>query len=530
MSMRFVVYDRWGKPKGDAQNVFEATLKRSIQDDSWSDTLDLRCDDGVLKGDYLIFVDGRGNWHEYWVTSPETIREDGMPVLDVHAVNSLQEIQASRPIIEYFEEVKIGPRRALEYVLDGTRWSVGNIDESVDARDVKLEAVNGWDALQSIADLYGLRFTTRYEVESTLDGIGHRYVDFLKPQSGEHTGKRFEYGRDLKSVRRTFEEQPVYTRLYVYGKSETVSTPDPDDEEVERLISISPVNDGKPYLQASDDVLNQWGMVDAKGAIQQSYGVIVHSDIDTVAALMDQAQEDAKKYFTPQVQYEVDVAAIRLDDGTIPSYERVDVGDIVQIIDTTFSPALRLEGEITGLEEDLLSDGATRTVTVGTVIETMGEYQSTLKKATDALWRGKPNWDATRSIADTAHASSQTAIENVGDVSKVALAANQTAEAANALASQAQATVAQVGTVKNVTFPVASFTDNVCTVTVDGLGVANLVSPYDPLTELAVWDKCKPVFTDHSMQSAVPEGSIRCTCSTTPEKDLRVRVTVLRGA
>lgn len=514
--LRFLLFDNTGMLVDDSLPVLAATRKQSLGDE-WSDTLNLDVASSVAEKGMTIVYRWGGEWLEFRVTSPDEIREDSTPQANLQCVNSVQELALTRPII-HFHETNVSALTALDACVTGTRWTVGHVDSVEPVDELELSATNGWDALAKVASAFGLEIVTEVLPDAAGTRIASRTIS-LVTRRGSLTGRRFEYGADLEKVRRTWDAQEVYSRIIPLGK---------DQDGDKGPLTIASVNQGANYLDSEDaGLLNRWGIPDGGGNMTPATLVVSHTDIDDPGALKQAGYLDLDAYSQPKVTYEATVDEWK---NTGVDVAGLALGDTVQIVDHAFTPSLRLEGRVAALEEQPLSGVDATVVTLGSVSMSLSQRQTINDRTTATVASGKPVWDAASGLASSAHTTAQTAISDVTQVGQVAQAANQTAEAANALASQAQATVAQVGTVKDVTFPVADFADNACTITVAELGAVNLVSPYDPSTELVVWDKCKPIFTDHSMQSAVPEGSIRCTCSATPEKDLRVRVTVLRGA
>ncbi|MBW3090444.1 phage tail spike protein [Bifidobacterium miconisargentati] len=533
--MRFILFDRWGNPKGEIANPVEAKVTRSIGDE-WQDTLDITCDTGVDKGDRLLLNDGE--WREYVCTSPDETREQSF-VSSPHFVNSVQELQTARYIDSYHETV-VSPRRALEYVVEGTRWQVGEIATDMDSIELTLERVCGYDALKSVADTLGLEIATRIKVLGTGTGVEQRYVSLVH-RVGEDTRQRFEFGSSLDSVRRTFSDQDVITRLYVYGKSKE------DENGDDKPITITGVA-GKPYLDADESALAEWGLPDGKGGRIPAVGVVEHSDIDSVSKLYDAAVADLASLSKPKVTYEASVSTLKAAGMDV---SKLDIGDMIQVIDTCFTPALRLEARISEYVEDLLNEAGS-TITLGSVIENVSQRQTTVNRTVEIVNAGKPVWDASANVAASAHDAASSALsEASGLTGKVdtavssaaaastaasaaaskADAAQTTAVTANTVAQSAMQQVNMVGGMTDVTFTVAEFNGGLsATKQVADLPASIVAGPPPIRAQLDLWGACQPIVLDHDSDSTIPAGSIRVDVTATPATALTVRLAALKGA
>ena len=541
--MRFILFDRWGIPKGEIANPSEAKITRSIGDE-WSDTLDITCDTGVDKGDRLLVNDGQ--WREYICTSPDETREQSF-VSSLHFVNSVQELQTMRYIDSYHETV-VSPRRALEYVVEGTRWHVDQIATDMDTIELKLERICGYDALKQVAETLGLEIDTRISVLGTGTGVERRYVSLVH-HVGEYTRQRFEFGASLDSVRRTFSDQDVITRLYAFGKSAT-------DEETgeEKPITITGVA-GKPYLDADPSVLAEWGLPDENGGRLPAIGVVEHSDIDSVSKLYDTAVADLASLSKPKVTYEASVSTLQAAGVDV---SKLDIGDVVQVVDTCFNPPLRLEARISEYEEDLLNEAGS-TITLGSIIATVSQRQTAVNRTVEIVAAGKPVWDASASTAASAHDTATNAYNEAsglaGQIAGAVASANSaaakansaqttattaqttateaqtTATAAQTAAAAATAQVAMVGGMTDVTFTVAEF-GGALSVTKEVTGLpASMVAGAPPVrAQQDLWGVCQPIVLDHDSDETIPAGSIRVDVKSKPTADLVVRLAALKGA
>lgn len=382
--MRITVCDRWGNPIDDLDNVTRAIRTRSVDG---TDTLDLTLLDAIGKDERIVLRDGMGRWCEYIVQETDTVREDGRPVTTANCSNSMCVL--SRCWIE--DRRPSGNASAcLSVALEGTGWEPG----TVQAGTVKPDAAPTFyhcsvlDAIQSIADAYGLEIQTEVQPDSNGNRIGRRIIHMLD-QRGNHTAsKRFEYGKDLAGITRTVDPSDVVTRLYGWGKG--VETGDDDTGGYGRKLDFSEVNNGLKYVE-DKQATDEWGIPGPGGVRLPSVGSVEFGECEDPDELLRLTRDQLKTMSQPVVSYEADVVALGAS-GIDP--EGVDVGDVVQIVDTTFTPDLRLDGRILQIEENLAGGAADTTITLGNIGTTWTQRLAAQQQALDKLVSNSGAWDS----------------------------------------------------------------------------------------------------------------------------------------
>jgi len=103
----------------------------------------------------------------------------------------------------------------------------------------------------------------------------------------------------------------------------------------------------------------------ATTTIHPAEGIYENSDCEDKQQLLDETKAELERRSVPTVSYEADILTFARS-GT--DLQGVGLGDRVLLVDTTFTPDLRLAGRVLQLEEDLL-DPALTTVTIGNIIE-----------------------------------------------------------------------------------------------------------------------------------------------------------------
>lgn len=383
--MRFTLFDRWGNPLGDIQSVLDAKRTRGTDG---TDTLDITVIGEINKDERIIFRDSMGRWAEYVCLYPETERSSGEPTTTAYCSGSVCEL--SKVYIEDRRNRSATAEACLAKALDGTKWKVGTVQAGLTTHQADLAFYHEFvsDALQDICDTFGLELQTRIEVEGST--VKARYIDLLEQRGDAESTRRFEYRKDLPSIKRTVDSDNVITRLWCWGKG--VEQTDENGEATggySRKIGISDVNDGKPYIDADAATLAQWGIAGPDGKTMPSEGVYENGDIDDPAKLLAAGKACLAKTCKPSVSYTATVAALGRA-GFDP--EGVDVGDSVQIIDSAFTPTLRLEGRVLKIEEDLIGTLADTTLTLGNITQSYTQRMAAQKQQLDKLINSSGAW------------------------------------------------------------------------------------------------------------------------------------------
>ena len=232
--------------------------------------------------------------------------------------------------------------------MDGTNWRVGTVDDT-DLRTLNFYHINAYKALSSLLNTYNLEIETKIQV--TGPSVSERIVNLVQ-QTGQKTGRRFEFGHDLIEVNRTVETDDVITALYGYGKGEQKF-----DEEGNptggygRRIDFKELNGGKPYV-ADEEARANYGVL-VNGELKHRYGIVIYQDIENRSELLETTRKDLKKLSKPKVSYKASVIDLKqygLD------FAGIGLGDEVVIIDRVLNLSLRsrlLEIEITDTNTNL---------------------------------------------------------------------------------------------------------------------------------------------------------------------------------
>lgn len=386
--MRYMLFDRWGNPLGDLPYAIKAIRTRATDA---TDTLDITTIGEINKDERIVFKDSMGRWAEYLCQSTQTARAAGMPVTVAYCTGSIAEL--SRTYIEDKRNRKANAKACLTKALEGTRWAVGTVETGTitGTADLAFYHCTVLDAVQKTADTYGLEVQTEYQPDPTGNRIGRRIIHLVEHRGSTNTTKRFEYGKDLTQIKRDIDSGDVITRLYGWGKGiEQTNDQGEATGGYSRKISFADVNDGKPYVQ-DDQALANWGIPGPDGTKHHSEASVDFPDCEDPKELLTLTKNALKTRTTPVVSYTADVTA--LGQAGL-SAEGTDVGDGVQIIDTSFTTPLRLEGRILQIEEDLAGSLADTKITLGNIRQSYTQRLAAQQQALDKLVSNSGAWNS----------------------------------------------------------------------------------------------------------------------------------------
>lgn len=386
--MRYMIFDRWGNPLGDLPYAIKAIRTRATDG---TDTLDITTIGEINKDERIAFKDSMGRWAEYLCQSTQTARAAGMPVTVAYCTGSIAEL--SRTYIEDKRNRNANAKACLAKALEGTRWAVGTVETGTITGTANLAFYHctALDAIQKTADTYGLEVQTEYQPDPTGNQIGRRIIHLVEHRGSANTTKRFEYGKDLTQIKRDIDSGDVITRLYGWGKGiEQTNEEGEATGGYSHKISFADVNNGKPYVQ-DDQALANWGIPGPDGTRHHSEAAVDFPDCEDPKELLTLTKNALKTRATPVVSYTADVTALG-QAGYDP--EGTDVGDSVQIIDTSFTTPLRLEGRILQIEEDLAGSLADTKITLGNIRQSYTQRLAAQQQALDKLVSNSGAWNS----------------------------------------------------------------------------------------------------------------------------------------
>ena len=285
------------------------------------------------------------------------------------------------------------PEQAIAKALDGTRWSVGQCDEG--SGEYSVYHQSSLASVKDIAEAYKMEVEPVIQLSADGNSIAKRSVSLVKRLGRANTALRLDYGSGLSGIDRVLSADDVVTRLYCYGKG--VQTTDDDGNATggySRKITFADINGGKEYIQ-DDSLLEVWGVPGPDGSLVHTEGIFEDGDCEDKATLLVEGRAALAERSKPIVSYE----------GTVEALGRAgfdanacDLGDNLQMVDTTFPKPLRLSGRVLEIVEDLLGDGSPSSVKVGNVIEGIVKRSDRVQQTIDRLTSSAGSWDSAATL------------------------------------------------------------------------------------------------------------------------------------
>lgn len=360
------------------------------------DTVDITTTFPLKEGYRLVWKDLNGVPHEHVCQDPQGASAAGLPIYSDTALNSICElfgdyIEDKRPYGYSFQ-------RALEVCLEPTRWDVGTVDQPGTVSSGL--TFYHTDCRTALNDILACGGELETSVTVGASGVTARRVSILKHRGEANGHRRFSYGKDINSVKRT-EHWGAITACYGYGKG--VET---DNGGYGRKLTFGDINGGLDYV-ADQTALETYGRPDGKGGFAHVFGKYENSSCEDASQLKSETQAYLDEHKIPGVTYEVDVVDLVAMGRT---WEGVGVGDDSQLVDASFEPTLRCQGRVTKQVIDML--GKTRTVTLGNVIESIADILQQQQQQIANLQNQSGSWDA---VASTTPAFLQQLIDSLNE-------------------------------------------------------------------------------------------------------------------
>lgn len=327
----------------------------------------------LSQGYRLLWKDEEGNYHEHVCQNPRVARELGTPIYSDVAINSICEMFDN--IVEDCSVSDRSVRKIFEQITSYTRFTgYCEVDATVPLATY-FSQKNARECIRELLKFAGGELKTH--IKTNEYGVASRECSIVKNRGNQNGHKRFTYGKDLLKVERT-EHAGVITACYGYGKKapieKRVLTKNGDPvyyevppEKMERKkLTFASVNDGKSYV-VDEDALKTYGLSSSKdGERRNIFGVYENSNIDDPSELKKETLKYLHAHSKPRVSYSVDVVDLASYGR---EWERVDVGDAVNIVDTCFNPVLRAHGRVTKIVRDYITK--TANVTLGNIAQTL---------------------------------------------------------------------------------------------------------------------------------------------------------------
>lgn len=350
----------------------------STEEINGAHTLNITTLQPLEKTNRLLVQDSMGTWHEYVVLGMDEDHEDGgVLVHEYYCVWSLQydlmgtfvNNQFGAGVVPGHESVPTSPRVAMEVATEGTaRWSVGTVSVT-QYSSASFYRRSGWEALQTVTENWGGEIGVTITVDE--DGVATRAVDLLEHTGSQEAVRRFDYGFDLKKIKRTISDDIWPCRIVPLGKS--VET---EAGGYTRRPGIESANGGIPWLEYAPAVpLTR--VPDGAGGWEYPTLIVKTDAVQKPAEIKAWGQAHIAEYCQPIVTYEAELAQF-VRAGFNP--HGVALGDEVAIVDNTFGEeGLRLSARVVKVKQSLLNASDVK-LTIGTPKQTLGGQMNSMSR------------------------------------------------------------------------------------------------------------------------------------------------------
>lgn len=351
---------------------------RSVEEVNGEHALTITTTHQLEKTNRIVLKDGMGYWHEYVVTgivdSHET--DEGL-VTEYYCVWSIQydlsgtfvDNQYGCGIVPGHASVPHPVQDALAIALSTTnRWQTGTVNVTSMAA-ASFYRRSGWEAIQTVIEKWG------GELQATIDvgqgGVVTRHVDLLEHVGASSATRRFDYGHDVASIKRTVSDEVWPCRIIPLGASQET-----DEGGYTRRPTIESVNSGVMWLEDADAVpLTR--MPDGNGGWEYPTIIVENDTYEVPADLKAWALANITDYTRPRVTYEASVVQLARA-GMNP--HGVALGDEVVVVDREFgSDGLRISARVVKQECNLL-DPTDTVLTIGNITDKLSGQLAELSR------------------------------------------------------------------------------------------------------------------------------------------------------
>ena len=303
--------------------------------------------------------------------------------LSIHGVNTrtarcehLFYELADGPVRSY-NLVNAIPSTALAAALNGTRWTVGNIDAGLAALTKNLQGIylNPLEMLRLIEREYEARLKFRVTVNGA--GITAYLVDLLEIDE-EFKGRRFEFGWDLQGIDIKVDHSNIKTALVGVGLGDEIDLATGEPLPLTFKDAVWSKADGDP---ANKPLGQDWvGNEDARllyGIYDPATGEMRHrfrkydSQAETPEGLLQATWLIGTRYhFRPQVNIEAPVADLEqvkiadiVSGGLVQlSHEKIRLGNVCYVLARDKGVIADLDVKILRVERHLKDPEQTRVI------------------------------------------------------------------------------------------------------------------------------------------------------------------------
>lgn len=268
---------------------------------------------------YVVYPNDDGRLELFIIQEIKDVRQGGSVLKEIFCENSAVG-ELNNCIMRPTTMNSVGLDTALTQVLNGTGWSVGDV-ERISLRDFKFE---DYDTVLSTIHEVVKSFDAEINFEVKMAGgkITERLVH-AKAKRGQDTKKLFRYSQDISGVTKTTDAKQIVTALIGIGKADS-------NGNILTFQNIMPtLEDG--FERGSDwigslEAVQKYG-IDGK----HRFGIYKDENATTASELFEKTLAELKKLSKPLVNYSVDV--VLLEKVTGLDGHKVRIGDTIRVQD-----------------------------------------------------------------------------------------------------------------------------------------------------------------------------------------------------
>ncbi|MDV2683798.1 phage tail spike protein [Alkalihalophilus lindianensis] len=348
----------------------------------------------------LIEMDGRavtrdpdGNLVEFIIRIPED--EDGPDGPMKHIFAEGGEYELIDEWITGYRVPSVDLKTALAAVLQGTRWSVGEVAD-LGKRSLDLVDMSVKEAISELLDAFNGEIG--YRIETQGNQIIKRYID-ISNRRGDYLGKRFEIGKDIQSIRRIPESTGIKTLLYGRGAAREDGSRITFADVEWKKENGDPIDKPRGQTFIEDvEARNLWGYDQGRKHRKGMYD----GQEEAPAELLMNTWRYLQTVNKPSYTYELKVITLASIIGY--EHELVRLGDSVDALNRRIYPNIIVNASIIKFIHDLNSPEHSEVI-LGDFREKfsqesrMRQLERRLNRK-EGTWDSKPSRDEVKQIAE----------------------------------------------------------------------------------------------------------------------------------
>lgn len=253
----------------------------------------------IERGMVILFQDpATAEYQAYEIRNVSGFAFDGYQQLTAECI-SVSELHDCH-IPDDIEITDKSIQNALNQVLTGTGWQVGNVASGIPVSSVDIGRGDVWQAVCDIRNNFNVYILPRVTVNAS--GISGRYLDVVS-SAGTWRGLRLAVNKNLDDPCVTYDDSELYTAFYAYGASYTDGEGDSKETKETKITDVVwSKTDAHPAKPAGRNYI-EWpektALYGRNG--KPRYGYYQNSSIDDPNVLCQKAWESLKQHADPKI-------------------------------------------------------------------------------------------------------------------------------------------------------------------------------------------------------------------------------------